>query len=101
MAKWLIFCIVLGVAAAGVWLASNTHHKENYVKITGGTPGTPYFGMVDHEKDKTIHFDLVDPEGAPEGLIEQILFGYHIVLETKKNAPKYAGNAYHLTGRFN
>lgn len=41
---------------------------------------------------KKLHFQLLDPEQAPEPLKAAILQGYHIMLETKKHVPEYAGD---------
>lgn len=41
---------------------------------------------------KKLHFQLQDPEQAPAALKEMVMQGYHLMLETKKHAPEYAGD---------
>ena len=44
------------------------------------------------ESFKELQFDLIDPEEAPPALKEAVMLGYHIMLNTSKYAPGYAGD---------
>lgn len=56
---------------------------------------------VIHDQSKEVffsaRFDLIDPETAPPELKSSIMLGYHLMLETKKYAPEYAGDAISCT----
>jgi len=91
--KIVITLLVLVSAASLYGLFYYSHTQEKYVEITGGSYGEEYYGMKEKNKNKLVTFDLVDPESAPEKLVDRILYGYHIFLNTKDNAPEYAGNA--------
>lgn len=93
MGKTFIF-IILGVTiAVFAVLWTNSHLKEQFVKITGGKVGQEYYGMEgENGKKVVVKFDLVDPECAPEEMLTKILYGYHLMLDTKTLVPDYAGN---------
>lgn len=91
MGKFLLFAVFASAILASVWLALNTHSREQHVEIAGGTPGTRYYEMDDsHDGKPPLHFDLLDPECAPEDMLNKILYGYHIMLDTRKHTPEYA-----------
>src|SRR5262245_34897385 len=93
MARLFLFSIFALAIATSVWLALNTHTKEREVEIVGGVPGQRYYSIDDpHDDQPPLKFDLLDPDCAPEDMLNKILFGYHIMLETKKHAPEYAMN---------
>lgn len=90
MGKILLIGIFALTIASGFWLFQNTHIKEIYVSIVGGSAGERYFSVdAPHDDKEALHFDLVDPECAPEDMLNKIMYGYHLMLDTKKNAPKY------------
>ena len=94
MAKFFLFAIFALAIGVSVWLALNTHGKEKLVEIAGGTPGARYYEIDDSNDGKApLHFDLLDPECAPEDMLNKILYGYHIMLDTRKHAPGYAENS--------
>lgn len=94
MGKFFLFAIFALAIASSVWLVMNTHTKEQYVEIAGGMVGTRYYEIDDpHDNKAPLHFDLLDPECAPEDMLNKILYGYHIMLNTKKFAPEYSKNA--------
>lgn len=94
MSKILLF-IVFGVAFGVIfWLYSNTHMKEVHVSVTGGVLGSKYYQIENENKDEeSLSFDLIDPECAPEARLTQILYGYHIMLDTRQHTPLYSGNS--------
>lgn len=93
MGKIVIIVIAALVAATTVFMVNNTHLKEEYVKITGGSAGEQYYSFdMPNDGKPEVKFDLVDPECAPEDMLNKIMFGYHMMLDTKKNAPEYARN---------
>jgi len=94
MGKILLFIVLATAAATSYWLYLNLHTKEEYVHIAGGITGERYYQFGD-PKDKThpLNFDLIDPECAPEAILTKILYGYHIMLDTREHTPKYAGNS--------
>ncbi len=86
----------LGVLAVSsiAWLVYHTHTQEEHVLITGGSVGEEYYGLEEKKPDEAIKkFDLLDPECAPEDMLNKIMYGYHIMLDTKKNAAEFSGNA--------
>jgi thiosulfate dehydrogenase len=95
MGKIALFAIIILAIATGLWMTSTLHLDEEHVLIGGGTLGSRYYIFHDKEdkENKLVHFDLVDPEVAPEDMLNKILYGYHIMLETKKHAPEYSGNS--------
>lgn len=93
MFKFLLFSIFALAIATCVWLALNTHTEEREVVISGGMTGERYYAIDDpHDDQPPLKFDLLDPECAPEDMLNKILFGYHIMLDTKKHAPEYSKN---------
>jgi len=96
MGKFSFFVVLAATLLAAVWLGRSLYLEEEHVDIIGGTPGERFYGVDDDEdkkkESKVIKFDLLDPESAPETMLTKILYGYHLMLETKQNAPEYAGN---------
>lgn len=93
MGKFALFAVLALAVTASIWLVLNTHPKEKYVEIVGGDSGSRYYEIDDPHDDKAaVHFDLLDPETAPEDKLNTILYGYHIMLETRKHVPEYVGN---------
>lgn len=91
MGKFLLLAIFALAITASIWLAFNTHIKEQHVDIAGGTLGTRYYEINDqHHNKPPVRFDLLDPECAPEDMLNKILYGYHIMLDTRKHTPDYA-----------
>jgi thiosulfate dehydrogenase len=93
MSKIALYLILIPIIAASIWLYQNMHLKELYVIITGGQKGERYYGMGNKQGDIAIKFDLVDAECAPETALTKILYGYHIMLNTRTNLPEYVGNS--------
>lgn len=88
----LVAVIVVTVAAC-IFLVKNTHVDEEHVEITGGQAGERFYEIDDPHDDKPpTRFDLVDPETAPETMLTKILYGYHIMLDTKQHCPQNCGN---------
>jgi thiosulfate dehydrogenase len=93
MGKFFLFSIFALAIATSVWMALNTHTKEKHVEVAGGMSGARYYEIDDPHDDKPpLRFDLLDPECAPADMLNKILYGYQIMLETKKHAPEYARN---------
>lgn len=93
MGKFSLFAVFALAIAACVWLVLNTHTKEKHVEIAGGTFGARYYEIDDPHDDKPPHhFDLLDPECAPEDMLNKILYGYHIMLDTRKHTPDFCQN---------
>lgn len=93
MGKITILAVIAITILAIVLLWQNTHLEEKYVEITGGKIGEEYYGMHgDNGHKVVVKFDLVDPECAPEELLTKILYGYHLMLDTKNLASEYVGN---------
>lgn len=99
MSKLTIILIIAVTLATCGALVHYMHLDEQYVTILGGSVGEKYYGMEDDSdqkgkkaEKKIVEFDLVDPECAPEDMLSKIMYGYHLMLETKKHAPEYAGN---------
>jgi thiosulfate dehydrogenase len=96
MGKTTIFTLALASLLILAWLWHNSHLDESYVTITGGEVGERYYGYKENTagkaKPEIVKFDLVDPECAPSDLLSIILYGYHIMLDTKGHAPDYCGN---------
>lgn len=89
----LIAVFALAIAACA-YLVTNTHLEENHVQVTGGMIGERFYKITDPDgKDPPTKFDLVDPECAPEYMLTKILYGYHIMLDTRVHTPNYAGNS--------
>lgn len=94
MGKLSLLLVCILAVAASLWLIMNTHVKEKYVEIAGGDIGEKLYKIDDPHDDKPpLHFDLLDPECAPEDMLNTVLYGYHIMLDTRKHAPEYAGNS--------
>lgn len=94
MTKMIAFLIAALIALSIGFLVTNTHMKEEYVQIVGGSHGEKYYSIDDPHDDKPeLKFDLVDPECAPEDMLNKIMYGYNIMLDTKKNAPEFAKNS--------
>lgn len=91
MGKTAIFILLTLTVAACYWMYDTLHLKEVHVEIIGGQFGQRYYAM-ESTKDKLDKFDLVDPESAPELMLTKILYGYHLMLDTKTYAPGYAQN---------
>ncbi len=91
----LTFLALFVVFAIGCYfLIEHTHQDDQHVVIAGGTPGEKYYSMDCPEcKGGEYHFDLVDPETAPSSELSKILYGYYVMLETKKYVPEYCHNA--------
>lgn len=49
------------------------------------------------EEGKKIHFDLLDPGLAPKEIRDDVMKGYDILMNTRKNAPDFVGNALSCT----
>lgn len=93
MGKFLLFSIFALAIATSVWMALHTHTKEKHVEVGGGITGSRYYEIDDPHDDKPpVRFDLLDPECAPADMLNKILYGYQIMLDTKKHAPEYAKN---------
>lgn len=93
MGKISLFAVFLLAIAASIWLVFNTHIREKHVAVVGGEIGSRYYEIDDPHDDKPpLHFDLLDPECAPEDKLNTILYGYHIMLDTRKHATEYVGN---------
>lgn len=93
MGKFFLFAILALAAGVSLWMATQTHTREQYVEIAGGTFGKRYYEIDDPHDDKPpLHFDLLDPECAPEDMLNKIMYGYNIMLNTKKHAPEYCKN---------
>lgn len=94
MGKFIIAFVAVLIVGSIILLIDNTHLKEEYVRIVGGSVGEQYYSIDAPNDDKPeLKFDLVDPESAPEDMLTKILYGYHIMLDTKTNATEYAGNS--------
>lgn len=94
MGKFSLFAVFALAIGCCVWLFYNTRVDEPFVEIVGGNHGEKYYEIDDPHDDKPpLHFDLLDPECAPEDRLSEILYGYHIMLDTRKHAPDYAKNA--------
>lgn len=61
-------------------------------EIVKQTPEGPRHFELKEGKTVNTHFDLQDPELAPPNLKTNVMLGYQIFNQTKKNAPEYAGN---------
>lgn len=93
MWKLALFSIFALAIAACFWLIEETHLEETHVEITGGEIGTPYYGIISaQDPDGIIHFDLVDPECAPEEILNKIMHGYYLMIDTKEHVPQCVGN---------
>jgi len=93
MGKFFLFAVFALAIASGAWMIMHTHTKEKHVEVAGGETGEPYYEIDDPYDDKPpLRFDLLDPECAPEDMLNKILHGYQIMLNTKKFAPEYAKN---------
>lgn len=99
--KLLSFLICVLLLGSIIVLVEYTHLEEEYVEITGGSLGEKYYGMEETKKaeheDKLMKFDLLDPECAPADMLNKVLYGYHIMLETKKNCGEFCGNSIDCT----
>lgn len=47
---------------------------------------------LERENETLINFNLTDPDEAPEDIRNLAKFGYALMINTSKHAPKYAGN---------
>lgn len=93
MMKYSLLIIPVLTLMCIFWLCENTHLEEKHVEITGGSFGKSYYGLTETPNGTIVlNFDLVDPENAPEALLTKILYGYHLMLNTRQNAEKYTGN---------
>lgn len=91
----LIAVIAIAIASC-FYLVNNTHLEEHdsSVTVTGGRVGQRYYSVDDpDDKLPPTRFDLLDPECAPEDMLNKILYGYHIMLDTRIHTPNYAGNS--------
>lgn len=94
MDKLVLFAVIALAVAACICLVRNTHLDEEHVAISGGSPGRRYYEIGDpHDGKPSVKFNLVDPESAPEEELAKILYGYHLMLDTRQHAPDYAGNS--------
>ena len=94
MGKFALIAVFALAIAASVALVFNTRSEDKFVEITGGSPGEKYYTIDDPHDDKPpLQFDLVDPECAPDVQLTKILYGYHIMLDTRQHTPQYAGNS--------
>lgn len=90
MGKILLYVVIALAVATSYLLYRNTKTSEEYVSVMGAARGARYYQMDDKQP---LDFDLVDPECAPDEVLAKILYGYHIMLDTKEHAPNYAGNS--------
>ena len=98
MGKLSLFAVIAIAIASCYWLVVNTKVEEAHVTIVGGNHGQKYYEIDDPHDDKPpLHFDLLDPECAPEDLLTKILYGYHIMLDTRKHCPDFSGNSLDCT----
>ena len=93
MSNIFLYLIVCSVLLSSVFLYKYMHLDELYVVITGGKIGERYYGMENAEGKMAVKFDLVDPECAPEIALTKILYGYHLMLDTRSHAKEYVGNS--------
>lgn len=70
--------VLLLTAGLSLWLSS------------GKNPLTP--GLANHPYNAIAASDLLDPNMAPEDLKPLVMRGFHILLETQKYVPEYAGD---------
>ncbi len=97
----LIAFIIAIVISAVAWLMHTLHLSETHVKTnTSDEEGKYYAAVKDASATPTgtsethqVHFDLVDPECAPEAKLYMIMYGYQIMEETAKHCPENVGNA--------
>jgi thiosulfate dehydrogenase len=92
MNKIFFVIIALLIVASSIWMYNNMHLSEQFVSVIGGRIGQRYYGMSDKEGALAVKFDLVDPECAPEMALTKILYGYHLMLNTRAHAAEYVGN---------
>lgn len=88
--KGLFYLFLVAVVFGGAWFYFHesppkpidhaARHFEN-MKIDG----------------KEVSFDLLDPELAPKAIHDQVMYGFRIMMNTKKYLPEYAGNALSCT----
>jgi thiosulfate dehydrogenase len=92
-ANVIVSLIVIFILFVVVLLLYYSYAREEHVEIVGGKKGEEYFSIDEPHDDKpAVKFDLVDPEGAPEEIYNQAMLGYHIMIDTKKNASEFVGN---------
>lgn len=91
--KLTFLALFIAVVMGCYLLIDYTHQDEKHVEVTGGMPGEKYYSMSCPECEGGVaSFDLVDPESAPEAELSQILYGYHVMLDTRKYVPEYCHN---------
>lgn len=76
----LTFCIGIFV-----FLFNEPTDAEGLTELDGKNPKKTL-------KSRKMKFDLLDPELAPEGIKDQVMLGYNIIIDTKKYAKDYVGN---------
>lgn len=89
--KIALFLILAMTVASGYWLANSLYMPEKNVSVLGSR-AKDFYSVELEGRDKPLEFNLVDPEVAPETMMTKIMYGYHLMLYTKLNAPGYAGN---------
>jgi thiosulfate dehydrogenase len=89
--KIALFAILALTVVCGYWLATSLYLDEKHVTVLGST-GKDFYSVDIPGRDEPLDFGLVDPESAPEAMMTKIMFGYHLMLDTKANAPNFAGN---------
>jgi thiosulfate dehydrogenase len=87
---FLAIIAIFFIAAIGIYWSLTPTEFPFFTITTENIVGERHFTI--HARDKTIAFDLIDPESSPPAIHDRVMHGYRMFLDTPKYLPDYVGN---------